>query len=216
MEKKESHAVTSKFSFKTKRTEGGLDLGEKKCLSLKEIQAKEYPFFDFDIPRMFEELLKAKLIELPEPKRHEEANRSMEKDCCKYHNKIMGHPIEKCFIFKEKRSASYSSKLESGKAWADYSSDSDHESCHVCTEIKEDSAMAEDQEAPKATLSNPQSFAVTFTDEDLPEEDVDHNRLLYVSGYICERKISRMLVDGGLAVNILPLQTLKLLGISGD
>ncbi|GAA0164143.1 hypothetical protein LIER_19850 [Lithospermum erythrorhizon] len=38
VEKKESHVVTSKsteFSFKTKRTEGGLDLGDEKCLSLK-------------------------------------------------------------------------------------------------------------------------------------------------------------------------------------
>ncbi|GAA0156750.1 hypothetical protein LIER_14165 [Lithospermum erythrorhizon] len=42
------------------------------------------------------------------------------------------------------------------------------------------------QETPK----RPQSFAVTFTDEDIPKEDGDHNRPLYVFGYLCIVKIS--------------------------
>ncbi|GAA0144320.1 hypothetical protein LIER_04802 [Lithospermum erythrorhizon] len=193
--------------------------------------------------------VKAKLIKLPEPKCPEEANRSTEKDYCKYHI-VLGHPIEKCFIFKEKVmdlarkgailleedkvSANHTTliairptqvkipddfwvrKLESRKAWADYSSDSDHESCHVCTEVEKDSTMVEDEEAPRAALDNPQTFDVTFINEDLPQEDVDHNRPLYMSRYICKRRISRMLVDGGSPINILPLRTLKLLGISTD
>ncbi|GAA0146005.1 hypothetical protein LIER_06056 [Lithospermum erythrorhizon] len=103
-EKKDAHTITStsiKFYFKTKRTEGGLNLGDSKCLTLKEMQAKEYPFFESDIPRIFEELLKAKLIELLEPKRPEEASRSTEPNYCKYY-RVVGHPIEKCFVFKEK------------------------------------------------------------------------------------------------------------------
>ncbi|GAA0163119.1 hypothetical protein LIER_39527 [Lithospermum erythrorhizon] len=72
-----------------------------KRLTLKEMQAKEYPFFESDIHGMFEELLKAKLIELPEPKRLEESNRSTEPDYCKYHQ-VLRHSIEKCFVFKEK------------------------------------------------------------------------------------------------------------------
>ncbi|GAA0184176.1 hypothetical protein LIER_31464 [Lithospermum erythrorhizon] len=70
------------------------------------------------------------------------------------------------------------------------------------------------EEAPQATLEIPQSFIVTFTDEGIPEEDGDHKRQLYVSGYSSDVKISRMLVDGDSAVNILPLHILKLLNIS--
>ncbi|GAA0138742.1 hypothetical protein LIER_42549 [Lithospermum erythrorhizon] len=119
---------------------------------------------------MFEELLKAKPIELPEPKRPEEMNRSMEPDYYKYH-RVLGHPLEKCFVFKEKVmdlahqgsilvekdkvAANYvtiikpaelkapddlrENKLEPGKLWGDYRSDSDHEdleeSCHIYVEI---------------------------------------------------------------------------------
>ncbi|GAA0154129.1 hypothetical protein LIER_37806 [Lithospermum erythrorhizon] len=83
IEKKDAHAITSKstkFSFKTKRREGGLTIGDNKRLTLKEMQAKEYSFFESDIPGMFEELLKAKLIELAEPKHPEEANKGTEPD----------------------------------------------------------------------------------------------------------------------------------------
>ncbi|GAA0163360.1 hypothetical protein LIER_19245 [Lithospermum erythrorhizon] len=79
IEKKDARAITSKstkFSFKTKRTKGGLDLGDNKRLTLKEMQTKEYPFFESDILGMFEKLLNEKLIELPEPNHPEEANRS--------------------------------------------------------------------------------------------------------------------------------------------
>ncbi|GAA0149659.1 hypothetical protein LIER_36968 [Lithospermum erythrorhizon] len=71
-------------------------------------------------------------------------------------------------------------------------------------------------EVPLAILEVPQSFTVTFTNEDMPEEDGDHNRPLYISGCLCDVKISRMLVDEGLAVNILPFHILKLLGISTE
>ncbi|GAA0138807.1 hypothetical protein LIER_00481 [Lithospermum erythrorhizon] len=103
-EKKDAHNTTSKstkFSFKTKRTEGGLNFGDSKRLTLKEMQAKKYPFFESDIPGMFEELLKENLIELLEPNCPEEANRSIEPNYYKYH-RVLGHPIEKCFVFKEK------------------------------------------------------------------------------------------------------------------
>ncbi|GAA0139191.1 hypothetical protein LIER_00789 [Lithospermum erythrorhizon] len=88
IEKKDARAITSrstKFSFKTKITEGGLNLGDSKRLTLKGMQAKEYPFFESDIPEIFEELLKAKLIELPEIKRPKEANQSTDRDYYKYH-----------------------------------------------------------------------------------------------------------------------------------
>ncbi|KAL0381956.1 UNVERIFIED_CONTAM: hypothetical protein Scaly_0482900 [Sesamum calycinum] len=40
-------------------------------LTLKEMQAREYPFLDFDVPGIFDDLLEANLIDLPETKRHE-------------------------------------------------------------------------------------------------------------------------------------------------
>ncbi|KAL0340183.1 UNVERIFIED_CONTAM: hypothetical protein Sradi_4535100 [Sesamum radiatum] len=42
-------------------------------LTLKEMQAREYPFLDSDVPGIFDNLLEANLIDLPELKRPEEA-----------------------------------------------------------------------------------------------------------------------------------------------
>ncbi|GAA0154131.1 hypothetical protein LIER_37805 [Lithospermum erythrorhizon] len=39
-------------------------------------------------------------------------------------------------------------------------------------------------EAPQTTPEVPQSFTVTFTNENIPEEDGDHNRSLYISGNV--------------------------------
>ncbi|KAL0455333.1 UNVERIFIED_CONTAM: hypothetical protein Slati_0872500 [Sesamum latifolium] len=44
-------------------------------LILKEIQARQYPFLDSDVPGIFDDLLEANLIDLPEMKRLEEAER---------------------------------------------------------------------------------------------------------------------------------------------
>ncbi|KAK4406412.1 hypothetical protein Sango_0647700 [Sesamum angolense] len=50
---------------------------------------------------------------------------------------------------------------------------------------------------------------ITFTDEDLLLRSKHHNRPLFVAGYVCEQKVNRILIDGGSAVNILPLRILK-------
>ncbi|KAK4566254.1 hypothetical protein RGQ29_002479 [Quercus rubra] len=55
---------------------------------------------------------------------------------------------------------------------------------------------------------------LTFTDEDLLLGSKPHNRPLYVSGYACEQKIDRILIDGGSAVNILPKMTMRRLGLT--
>ena len=49
---------------------------------------------------MLEQLLKFKLIELPECKRSEEIGKVDDLNYCKYHH-IISPPIQKCFIFKE-------------------------------------------------------------------------------------------------------------------
>ncbi|KAH7861464.1 hypothetical protein Vadar_026563 [Vaccinium darrowii] len=57
---------------------------------------------------------------------------------------------------------------------------------------------------------------LTFTDEDLQLSSKLHNRPLFVSGYIKEQKVGRILIDGGSAVNIMPKFTMKKLGIPVD
>ena len=68
--------------------------------SLKEWEQKVYPFLDADMPEMLEQLLKLKLIELPECKRSEEMGKVDDPNYCKYH-RIISHPIQKCFVLKE-------------------------------------------------------------------------------------------------------------------
>ncbi|KAL0387960.1 UNVERIFIED_CONTAM: hypothetical protein Sradi_2677800 [Sesamum radiatum] len=43
----------------------------QRILTLKEMQAREYPFLDSDVPGIFDDLLEANLIDLPEMKRPE-------------------------------------------------------------------------------------------------------------------------------------------------
>ncbi|GAA0157683.1 hypothetical protein LIER_38497 [Lithospermum erythrorhizon] len=71
-------------------------------------------------------------------------------------------------------------------------------------------------EALQTTQEVPQSFIVTFRDEDIPEENGNHNHPPYISGYLCDVKMRRMPVDGESTVNILPFHILKLLNISTE
>ncbi|GKV04930.1 hypothetical protein SLEP1_g17015 [Rubroshorea leprosula] len=76
------------------------DQGQKKKSTLKELQQKEYPFADSEVPAIFEQLLALNLIELPAPKRPEEVGRVNDPKYCKYHQ-IVSHPIGKCFVLKD-------------------------------------------------------------------------------------------------------------------
>ncbi|KAM1940933.1 hypothetical protein ACFX13_028575 [Malus domestica] len=57
---------------------------------------------------------------------------------------------------------------------------------------------------------------INFTDEDLLLGSRPHNRLLFVSGYIREHKVNRMLMDGGSAINIKLKSTMITIGIKVD
>ena len=57
---------------------------------------------------------------------------------------------------------------------------------------------------------------IDFSDEDLLLGATPHNRPLFVVGYAREQKINQILIDDGSAVNILPLKTMKELGIPLD
>ncbi|KAL0423266.1 UNVERIFIED_CONTAM: hypothetical protein Sradi_0861400 [Sesamum radiatum] len=64
-----------------------------------------------------------------------------------------------------------------------------------------------------------QAMRIHFSKKE-DSSDVDdcmsHNRRLFVAGYVREQKVNRILIDGGSAVNILPLRILKELGIPID
>ena len=53
---------------------------------------------------------------------------------------------------------------------------------------------------------------ISFTDEDLLLGTKLHNRPLFVSGYIREQRLGRILIDDASTVNIMPKSTMSLLG----
>ena len=69
-------------------------------LTFKECEQKEYLFPDENVPNILKQLLQMNLIELPECKKPEDTGKVDDPNCCKYY-RIISHPIQKCFIFKE-------------------------------------------------------------------------------------------------------------------
>ncbi|KAL0282755.1 UNVERIFIED_CONTAM: hypothetical protein Sangu_2479200 [Sesamum angustifolium] len=65
------------------------------------MQAREYPFLDSDVSGISDDLLEANLIDFPEMKLPEEAER---KDDSKYYknHRLVGHATQDCFMFKDK------------------------------------------------------------------------------------------------------------------
>ena len=87
---------TRNVKVNEKRPEGG-QRHETRRSSLKEWEQK---VLDADMSEMLEQLLKMKLIELPECKRPKEIGKIGDPNYCKYH-RIINHPIQKCFVLKE-------------------------------------------------------------------------------------------------------------------
>ncbi|KAH7853285.1 hypothetical protein Vadar_000919 [Vaccinium darrowii] len=54
---------------------------------------------------------------------------------------------------------------------------------------------------------------VAFGDEDMYAETLDHNRPLFITGFVLNTEISRVMVDGGSAVNLLPKRALGMIGV---
>ena len=78
----------------------GWQKNEVRRLTFEKCEQKVYPFPDEDVPNILEQLLQLKLIELPKCRRPEDLGKVDDPNYCKYHH-IIGHPIQKCFIFKE-------------------------------------------------------------------------------------------------------------------
>ena len=57
---------------------------------------------------------------------------------------------------------------------------------------------------------------IIFTDDDRLLGSKIHNHPLFVTGYIREQRVNRILINGGSAVNILTLKILNEIGISLD
>ncbi|KAK4395660.1 hypothetical protein Sango_1720300 [Sesamum angolense] len=193
-------------------------------LTSKEIQAREYLFLDSDVPRIFDDLLEANLIDLPEMKGFEEAERKDDPKYCKYH-RLVGHAIQDCFVFKDKvmqlarqgkisleedSTATNAITIESGHI------DGNKDSCNAMhgdyiTSDEDTLLEKEDSSDADDCMS-----VITFTDEDLLLGSKPHNHPLFVARYVREQKVNIILIDGGSAVNILPLRILKELEIPVD
>ncbi|KAK4389711.1 hypothetical protein Sango_2308100 [Sesamum angolense] len=193
-------------------------------LTLKEMQAREYPFLDSDVPGIFDDLLEANLIDLPEMKRPEEAERKDDPKYCKYH-RLVGHAIQDCFVFKDK----VMQLARQGKISLEEDSATTNvitiESGHVdgnkdsCKAAHGDNITSNEDtlfEKEDSSDTDDCMSTITFTDEDLLLGSKPHNRPLFIAGYVREQKVYRILIDGGSAVNILPLRILKELEIPID
>ena len=72
-------------------------------------------------------------------------------------------------------------------------------------------------EVSQAEVKLSQTQSITFNDEDLLLGNKKHNRPLLMFGEIEDLPINRIMIDGGSAINLLPLRTLKKIGYSkGD
>ncbi|KAL0448417.1 UNVERIFIED_CONTAM: hypothetical protein Slati_1398100 [Sesamum latifolium] len=181
-------------------------------LTLKEIQARQYPFIDSDVSRIFDDLLEANHIDLLEMKRLEKSERRDDLKYYKYH-RLVGHAIQDCFVFKDK----VMQLVRSGKISLEEDIvatnviiikcghfDGDKDACN--TTHGDDTISNEDTLLEKEDFSDADDCmsTITFTDEDLLLGSKPHNCPLFVAGYVHEHKMNRILIDGGIVVNNLP------------
>ena len=69
-------------------------------LTLEERKAKEYPFRDDKVPKLFKHALDSGHLKLPAPKKPDEVNKTDDTNYCLYH-RFLGHKIEDCWVFKD-------------------------------------------------------------------------------------------------------------------
>ncbi|XP_051142237.1 uncharacterized protein LOC127259136 [Andrographis paniculata] len=186
----------------------------KEALAIKAMTKAPMKIQNSDVSDIFDDLLRENLIELLSSKRPEEAGKVDDQRYCKYH-RVVEHPIHNCFIFKNK----VMELVREGKITLEDDSTAVNVTSIMFVDIKdEESYCLTTEKGDKAIKdeSSEECAAITFTDEDLMLGSKPHNRLLLVVGYIHEQRISRIFLDGGAAVNVLPLYTLQQLGILVD
>ena len=81
-----------------------------------------------------------------------------------------------------------------------------------------DGDVENEENIDKLTFEASQSSTtrINFSDENLLLGSTLYNQPLFVVGYIREQNVNRILIDDGFAVNILPLNTMKELGVPLD
>ncbi|KAL0284853.1 UNVERIFIED_CONTAM: hypothetical protein Sangu_2806500 [Sesamum angustifolium] len=142
----------------------------------------------------------------------------------KYH-RLIGQAIQDCFVFKDKimqLACQGKISLEEDSAATNATTigsgyvNGNKDSCNAMH--GDDVTRNEDTLFAKEDSSNADDCMsiITFSDEDLLLGSKPHNRPLFVAGYVREQKVNRICIDGGSAVNIVPLQILKELGIPID
>ena len=90
-------------------------------------------------------------------------------------------------------------------------------SSFTCYQVSgEEESSDSEEEIERAIMYKAYWSSIIFTDDDRLLGSKIHNRPLFVTGYIQEQRVNRIIIDGGFAVNILPLKILKELGISLD
>ncbi|KAL0458435.1 UNVERIFIED_CONTAM: hypothetical protein Slati_0470700 [Sesamum latifolium] len=162
----------------------------KRKLTLKEMQAKQYPFLDSDVSEIFDDLLEANLIDLPEMKRPEEAERRDDPKYCIYH-RLVGHTIQDWFVFKDNvmqlvRQGKIS--LEEDFAATNIVTikcgyfDGNKDSCNTThgddTTSNEDKLLKEEDSSDDDDCMS----TITFTDKDLLLRSKPHNHPFFVAG----------------------------------
>ncbi|KAG9458146.1 hypothetical protein H6P81_002654 [Aristolochia fimbriata] len=75
------------------------------------------------------------------------------------------------------------------------------------------STLKEEQAAEPPQIKEVHSTSISFKETDMLLGEKSHNRPLFVSRAIKDRWINRILLDSGSAVNILPIRTLKNVGL---
>jgi len=73
---------------------------EGRRITLQEWKEKKYPFDDDDVQGIFDDLMAAKAISFPEPKRPAEVNMTNDPKYCSYH-RIISYRIKDCYLFKD-------------------------------------------------------------------------------------------------------------------
>ncbi|XP_023916594.1 uncharacterized protein LOC112028166 [Quercus suber] len=90
-------------------------------------------------------------------------------------------------------------------------------SSFTCYQVSgEEEYSDSEEETERAIVYRAYWSSIIFTDDDHLLGFKIHNHPLFVTGYIREHQVNRILIDEGSAVNILPLKILKELGISLD
>ncbi|KAL0303244.1 UNVERIFIED_CONTAM: hypothetical protein Sradi_6192500 [Sesamum radiatum] len=92
--------ISSNDRKKLENPKDQLMKNDRRQVILKELQEKEYPFLNSDVPYIFDQLLERKLIKLPESKHLGKAEKVNDPKYYKYH-RVVSYPIEKCFVVKE-------------------------------------------------------------------------------------------------------------------